>query len=132
MSQRHQLSTQSAALASLRQENRALSNEHQLLGSNAEIERLAREDYQLVTPGQTVYEVLPPAGATTGASRTSPASDPGFKPPVAPANAATLVSGTGGSSTAPSGGSGLPGAGSGTAGAGGFVARVLRSLEFWR
>jgi len=138
VSQRHQLSTQSAVLASLHQENRALSNEHRLLSSNAEVERLAREDYQLVAPGQTLYEVLPPAGATAGVPGTGTAStgDPGFQPPVAPANATALVPDASGPSPVPSGGasgtSGASGAGTRTASPRSFVARVLHSLEFWR
>ncbi len=138
VSQRHQLSTQSAVLASLRQENRALSNEHRLLSSNAEMERLAREDYQFVAPGQTLYEVLPPAGANAGASRsgTASAGDPGFQPPVAPADASALVPGAGGLSTAPgdkaAGTSAASGPGTRPTSPRSFVARVLGSLEFWR
>jgi len=137
VSQRHQLSTQSAVLASLRQKNQALADEHRLLSSNAEVERLAREDYQLVAPGQTLYEVLPPAGTTAGASRAGTAStgDPGLQPPVAPADAAALVPGAGSPSTAPSdAAAGASGASEATAQASppSFVARLLRSLEFWR
>ncbi|HUQ62188.1 MAG TPA: septum formation initiator family protein [Acidimicrobiales bacterium] len=53
-------------------ENQRLEQEVQTLQSDAEIERLARRDYNLVRPGEEVYAVVPEATTTT----TTPAAPP--------------------------------------------------------
>jgi cell division protein FtsB len=47
-------------LAVLREQNAALEERVRLLHSDTEIERLAREQYNLVRPGEEAYAVLPP------------------------------------------------------------------------
>lgn len=47
-------------LAVLREQNAALEERARLLQSDVEIERLAREQYNLVRPGEEAYAVLPP------------------------------------------------------------------------
>jgi cell division protein FtsB len=49
-------------LAELREENARLQARVDRLESDAEIERVARAEYDMVLPGEEVYAVLPPAG----------------------------------------------------------------------
>jgi cell division protein FtsB len=44
----------------LQEQNELLQERVALLGTDEEIERLAREDYNLVRPGEEAYAVLPP------------------------------------------------------------------------
>lgn len=46
-------------------ENQKLLERTQKLQTDAEIERLARRDYNLVRPGEEVYAVVPPPTTTT-------------------------------------------------------------------
>ncbi len=75
---------------------------------------LARQEYQLVRPGQTLIQVLPGRQSPTGSN-----GDPGNAPLVDPATAVAP-----GLSSAPatSGGGGLHA----------FWSRLVRTLEFWR
>ncbi len=148
--QHGQLSSTSAQLQRLQNQNQLLTQQQQQLNSQAEIERFARQDYQLVFPGQTLFKVLPPTGGTATASGAL-AGDPGNQPLVAPADAPNMSPdpglpqsgppGSPGSSASSSGGSGsTPTARragssvgtSGGAGAGGFWHRVTSTLEFWK
>ncbi len=91
LSQHHQLSAAGAQLAQLQRENRALTQQRQALDSSVAITQLARGDYQMVSRGQTLYDVLPSStktGTTTPGSPTG--GDPGNQPLVAPANAPDL------------------------------------------
>ena len=56
-----------------------MAQEKKNLSDAGEIGRIAREQYQLVSPGQQAYEVLPPSGAT--AAGTPYAGDPGLGRP---------------------------------------------------
>lgn len=64
LGQRSQLRQESAQLARLRFENRALASKAAKLQTNGEIERIAREDYGLVKPGQEAYVILPAPSTT--------------------------------------------------------------------
>jgi hypothetical protein len=144
IAQHNQLSSASAQLLHLQSENRLLAEQDQQLKSNAEIDRLARQDYQMVLPGQTLFDVLPPSGATsTPGAPTS--GDPGSQPLVAPADAPDmrpdpglpqLSSGT--STAAGTTGSALSGGRSGSGPTGtaakpsSFWSRVTDTLEFWK
>lgn len=147
LSDHHQLAATDAALHRLRSENSALTQEKQQLNSKAEIHDLARQDYQLVDPGQTAYNVLPPTSQSTKNSSAAVTGDPGSQPLVAPANAAGMSPDPDGPTTSttspPASGAQIPassGSGSGTTTpttqptntSGGFWTRTLRSLEFWR
>ena len=88
LSQHRQLSAAAAQLHQVQSANRALSEQNQQLNSTTEIDRLARQDYQLVSPNQTLYNVLPASGRTTSTTPGGPTSgDPGDEPLVAPADA---------------------------------------------
>jgi len=147
LSDHRQLAAADAAVHRLRAENSALVQEKQQLNSKAEIHSLARQDYQLVDPGQTAYNVLPPTSQSTKNGSSDVTGDPGSQPVVAPANAAGMspdpnVPTTSTTSPPASGAQAPSSSGSGSATGtpttrpsntnGGFWSRTLRSLEFWR
>ncbi|HZT65368.1 MAG TPA: septum formation initiator family protein [Acidimicrobiales bacterium] len=87
LGQRASLAKESQQVTMLSVQNRQLSQQVALLNTDAEIERLARQDYGLVRPGQEAYAILPaPVAARTGTARpaparhtvAAPAPDPGF------------------------------------------------------
>ena len=82
LSQRSNLHGTEAELNALHAQDAALAQEKKNLSDAGEIGRIAREQYQLVSPGQQAYEVLPPSGAT--AAGTPYAGDPGSDGPVTP------------------------------------------------
>jgi cell division protein FtsB len=151
LSQHHQLSAAAAQLNQLQSQNRTLKAQQHQLNSKAAIERLARQDYQLVSPGQTLYDVLPSGRhtSTTTASQSATVGDPGNQPLVAPANAPDMSPEPGqphelsvGGATPAHGGSGATGSKSGSTDGSGssgippgpssFWSRVTGSLAFWR
>jgi cell division protein FtsB len=73
LDQRHEHRALAAQAAKLDAENQALADRTAQLGTDAEIERLAR-DYNLVKPGEEVYFVPPQAGPTT--TTPAPAAAP--------------------------------------------------------
>lgn len=145
LSDHRQLASADAAMHRLKSENSALAQEKQQLNSKAEIHSLARQDYQLVDPGQTAYNVLPPTSQSTKSGSSDVAGDPGSQPVVAPANAAGMSPDpnvpTTSTTSPPASGAQAPassGPGSATTTTtpantgGGFWSRTLHSLEFWR
>jgi cell division protein FtsB len=138
LSQRSNLSNTEAELGALHQQDTALAQESKDLSDAGEIGRIAREQYQLVSPGQQAYEVLPPPSGSTSAG-TPYAGDPGSDGPVTPSAASELPPGglttTTSAPPAPESHAHPVGAHPGTTTttpSGGFVARVMQSLEFWR
>jgi cell division protein FtsB len=146
--QHQQLASTTARLAQVRSTDAALHQEERRLGSSAEVARIAREQYQLVEPGQQAYEVLPPSNGAGG----SYDGDPGLQGPVRPSAASELPPGSS-QQPAAAGGHGSSGAGSpttggssgsghgghaGAAASGGdgqptsLVGRITQTLEFWR
>jgi cell division protein FtsB len=151
LSQHHQLSAEAAQLHQVQSSNRALSEQNQQLNSTAEIDRLARQDYQLVLPNQTLYNVLPPSGKTTSTTPgRSTSGDPGAQPLVSPADAPDMspdpglprtpsVSGSAGVKGGTDGADGSATDGSSSARESGtasspssFWSRVANTLEFWK
>jgi type II secretory pathway pseudopilin PulG len=147
--QHQQLSSTSVQLQKLQHQNQLLAEQQQQLTSKAEIQRFARQFYQLVLPGATLFNVLPATGHTATAAGSPPTGDPGSQPLVSPANAPNMspdpglppggAAGTRSSSSGGSTGSSAanPPAGSstgssGSASPGGFWHRVTTTLEFWR
>lgn len=135
LQQRSNLASASTQLRELHEQDSALAQERRNLSDSSEIARIAREQYQLVNPGQQAFEVLPPAGSSEPG--TSYAGDPGANEPVAPSSAAELPPGSVATTTAPAstahrGHSGSGAGGHQSAGTTGFGARILRTLEFWR
>ena len=62
LSQRRELSNTERRLAVLSGQNQELSGRVARLNTDAEIERLAREQYNLVRPGEEAFAILPPPG----------------------------------------------------------------------
>ncbi|MGH9047340.1 MAG: FtsB family cell division protein [Acidimicrobiales bacterium] len=131
--QHRTLAQSSSALDQLRSQNRALRTESKNLSKPTEIARIARQQFQLIAPGEQAYQVLPAPGKTSGA--TDPYSgDPGNSSPVSPSAAPELPPGSVGhhhvrtavkhtttTVTTP-----------GSAGAPGLATRLVDTLEFWR
>jgi cell division protein FtsL len=145
--QHEQLASSSSQLARLRAQDRALHQEQARLGSSSEVARIARQQYQLVDPGQQAYEVLPPSSAAAGSSY---GGDPGLQGPVAPSGASELPPGSVRPSPTSSGistdrhsatassakglthGAGAGGANGVDGSSDGIVGRIVQTLEFWR
>jgi cell division protein FtsB len=135
--QRASLASASAQLSQLHQQDAALAQEKKNLSDSAEIVRIAREQYQLVSPGQRAFQVLPPTGAATAS--TPYAGDPGSIAPVAPSATTELPPGgvtttTTLASPATAHSPGSPGATakSGNSHPPNAIQRMLHALEFWR
>lgn len=73
LEQRRSLAAADTRLHVLSSENSKLQQQVQQLQTDAEIERLARQQYGLVKPGEQAYAILPPAQPATA---TSPAEPP--------------------------------------------------------
>jgi cell division protein FtsB len=145
--QRASLASANKQIAQLHQEDVALNKERKNLSDNAEVGRIARQQYQLVSPGQQAYEILPPSG--TASSNAPYASDPGSSSPVAPSAASELPPGSVTTTTLPTSDSNSASdsasdsasettastnsaAHSGGAPAENLFGRMERALEFWR
>lgn len=140
-SQHRALAAASTRLAQVQNENRALAAEERRLSTPSEVERIARDKYQLAMPGARSFTVLPPNGTRAGQY----AGDPGYQPPASPNAASELppgAVGTGRSGT--TGGAATPTSGSTSSSApsaraaraptssGGLLTRIEHALEFWR
>ncbi len=159
LSQHNELSAASSQLQQTQNANRLLADQDRQLNSTADIDRLARQDYQMVGRGQTLYDVLPASGTATATTLGEPISgDPGSQPLVEPSKApdmspdpglaqATLSAPPSSASSGPSAITNTDGAtasdhsGSGGSSAGGSAAtsghssywsRVANTLEFWK
>jgi len=115
--QQSQLDTTAAQINVIKNQEHQLTLQAQAIDSSSAAALLAREQYQLVTPGQSLIQVLPGNGSGTVSQS---AGDPGLQPLVSPSSVSTLQSGetttTSTHATSPRG----------------FVARLLHTLEFWR
>jgi cell division protein FtsB len=114
LGQSAQLDATTRQIALLHRQSESLDRQRAAMSSKQATTMLAREEYQLVEPGQRIIQVLSGTGAGTGSG------DPGDQRLVDPANAAGLLPAT------PSDPSGAHAARSG------FWSRVVRTLEFWR
>ena len=73
LDQRDQMNRSKQQLSLLEQQNAKLAAEAKKLGSDAEIERLARERYGLVKPGERAFVIVPtPTTTTTPPTTTLP------------------------------------------------------------
>lgn len=115
--QQGQIDAVSAQIAQVRAQQRTLAAESRSISSTAAATELAREQYQLVQPGQSLIQVLP--GRNGGGSAAG--GDPGLQPLVSPSSVNSLV---------------VPGRVTPTtthrSGLSSFLARLTRTLEFWR
>jgi len=133
LSQRQHLSAASAQLASLKAQDRALGRQQATLTSPADVSRLAREQYQLVEPGQRLFQVLPRAGTPTpaGTGQAPYPGDPGLTKPVAPSAVALLGSAAGTPTSKTTQGAGSTHRSTNPAHQG-LAQRILGTLAFWR
>jgi hypothetical protein len=116
-SQSAQFNATAHQLALLRAEGHELTVEQRSMSSDQAAILLAREEYQLVEPGQRLIQVLSSGhGLTDGAT-----GDPGDQPLVTPSTAGENVLGE------PSDPSAVTAGQSST-----LWSRVLGTLEFWR
>ena len=111
--QQAQINTTAAQIKVLQREEASLKSQAKTVDTKAAATALAREQYQLVNPGQSLIQVLP--GDSSGQVSASSA-DPGLQPLVSPSSMATPTVAT---KTA-------------THHSNQYVSRLLRTLEFWR
>ncbi len=132
LNQRSSLAATEAQLATLHKQDAALAQEKKNLSDAGEIGRIAREQYQLVSPGQQAYEVLPPSGATSAG--TPYAGDPGSADPVTPSATPELPPGEVTTTTTPlTSATNSHGDRTGSTSSGsGLLSRIEHTLEFWR
>jgi hypothetical protein len=82
LDQRRELSSTEQRIRILAAQNAALSAQVDKLHTDAEIERIAREQYHLVKPGEQAFAILPapvagsPSASTAGASAASTTPTP--------------------------------------------------------
>jgi cell division protein FtsB len=81
LAQRRERAAVGAQLRVLANQNRRLEDQSRLLHTDAEIERLAREQYNLVLPGEEAYALLPaPVRPPTGTTTSTTAPPAGARP----------------------------------------------------
>jgi hypothetical protein len=115
LGQSGQLSSSAREIATLRSESRELAVQQKAMSTNEANILLAREEYQLVSPGQRLVQILNTSNSTTPGN-----GDPGLQPLVDPSSAADL---TPGNPTDPTASSVHPST---------LWSRVAGTLEFWR
>ena len=71
LAQRQQTEKQKKTLELLHEQSRKLAEESRRLQNNAEVERIAREQYGFVYPGEHPYVVVPPSTTSPPAPTTS-------------------------------------------------------------
>lgn len=74
LQQQGQLTAAEERVEVLSEQNDALEERMKQLETDEEIERLAREQYNLVRPGEEAYAILPPADALPTTTTTAPQS----------------------------------------------------------
>ena len=76
LSQRSQVNRARHDLAILRTQNKALASEAAKLHTSSEIERIARERYNMALPGEELFSIVPTAPTTTTTTVPSSATAP--------------------------------------------------------
>ena len=115
--QQSEIDATTAQIQAIRLQEQALQLQAKSVSSTAAATLLARAQYQLVAPGQSLIQVLPGDGSGKVSQSTG---DPGLQPLVSPTSVSSLNNGTASTSTTkqkPSNG---------------FLTRFERTLEFWR
>jgi cell division protein FtsB len=74
LAQRRQVTRAGHDLAVLRRQNYTLSNEAEQLKTAPEIERIARERYDMALPGEALFSIFPEPTTTTTAPARLPAA----------------------------------------------------------
>lgn len=115
--QQAQLNATASEIRSVQRQEAILTGEAKSVDTKAAATQLARAQYQLVNPGQSLIQVLP--GDSAGQVSAN-SVDPGFQPLVSPSTAAT----PGTAPTTPTRSTHHQDHG--------FLSRLVRTLEFWR
>ena len=76
LKQRDQIQASQERLGVLQRETAALERDTKRLGGDAEVERIAREQYGLVRPGETPYVLVPETTPETTATTTPTTAPP--------------------------------------------------------
>jgi hypothetical protein len=113
--QQSELNAATAQINAIKAQQHALTLQAKSIDSKSAAILLAREQYQLVAPGQSLIQVLPGVGPNIDQST----GDPGLQPLVSPSSVSSLATPTTASKTHHSS-------------AQAFVSRLVRTLEFWR
>jgi len=117
--QQSEINAASSQIAAIAKQSQDLKDQARSVSSKSAEEMLARSQYQLVSPGQSLIQVLPGDGTGYVAQSTG---DPGLQPLVAPLSLTSLnAAATSNTTHAKSHGSFSS-----------FVSRLVRTLEFWR
>jgi len=80
LAQRQQTEKQKKTLELLHEQSRKLAEESKRLQNNAEVERMAREQYGFVYPGEKPYVVIPPSTTSPPAPTSSAPATTGPAP----------------------------------------------------
>jgi hypothetical protein len=115
--QQSEIDTTTAQIAAIRLQDQALELQAKSVSSTAAATLLAREQYQLVAPGQSLIQVLPGDGSGRVSQSTG---DPGLQPLVSPTSVSSLANGTTATTS------------TSHKSTNGFLSRFKRTLEFWR
>jgi hypothetical protein len=116
--QQSELNATSAQINAIKAQQRALTLQAKSIDTKSAAILLAREQYQLVSPGQSLIQVLPGAGPGNANQSTG---DPGLQPLVSPSSVSSLAA----SNTAAT-------SSKHRSSAKAFLSRLMRTLEFWR
>jgi cell division protein FtsB len=132
--QHRQLSAAAAQVTQLHRQNALLAEQRQQLNTNAEVKRLAQQNYQLVQPGRSLFVILPPAGQAATTPGAPTAGDPANQPLISPAQAPNMSPDPGlpQTPTTPGSSSGAASSPGATNATPGFWSRIAGSLEFWK
>jgi hypothetical protein len=114
--QQSELNSTTAQINAIKAQQRALTIQAKSIDSKSAAILLAREQYQLVSPGQSLIQVLPGVGPDSANQATG---DPGLQPLVSPSSVSSLASTHSSASKHHSS-------------AKAFLSRLVRTLEFWR
>jgi hypothetical protein len=115
--QQSEISATAAQIAAIKQQDQSLRLQAKSVSSKAAATLLARSQYQLVAPGQSLIQVLPGDGSGKVSQSTG---DPGLEPLVAPSSVSSLAASAAANQAKKHGPSDS------------FLARFERTLEFWR
>jgi hypothetical protein len=115
--QQAQIDSTSAQIKALQRQEQSLKSQAATIDTKAAAIALAREQYQLVSPGQSLVQVLP--GDSSGQVSASSA-DPGLQPLVAPSSMAPTTTSTSSTSRTTHHATNH------------YFSRLVRTLEFWR
>ena len=114
--QQTQINATAAQIKALQRQELALTSQAKSVDTKAAALQLARAQYQLVSPGQSLIQVLP--GDSAGLVSPSSA-DPGLQPLAPPSGAGLSTTST-------------PTPTSTHTSANAYLSRLVRTLEFWR